>query len=635
MTQKLPYGVWPSPISAERVASASRRFGQVQVDNGCVYWVESRPKEGGRSVLMRCDGHGHIQDWVPEGFGVRSRVHEYGGVSYGVQGDMVYCSGSEDGRIYRILGGAAPEAVTPDEDARYADFAISADGQTLFCVRERHLGAGEPINDVVCVRDGQVVVLAQGNDFYAAPRLSANGRSLAWLTWSHPNMPWDGTQLWVATWDGNKASHARCICGGDDEAIFQPTWGQDDHLYFVSDRTGWWNLYCWDGDNAVLLWEKQAEFGLPLWSLGMSTFAETDKNEWVCSYIEAGEAQLGILNALTRATRLIDLPFSDYSGIAAQDNLVAFVAGAWDKTPAVVRLDIKSGQYDVIRENEQSIDAKNLSRPQAIVYPSLDQEPVHAWYYSPQGDGVSGMDLEKPPLLVKSHGGPTGASSSTLDLGIQYWTSRGFAVLDVNYRGSTGYGRAYRRALDGKWGVFDVQDCVAGAQYLVDCGWVDADRLLIRGGSAGGLTTLGALAFYDVFKGGASYYGVSDLSSLAKVTHKFESQYLNRLMGGDDIERTFRERSPLFAADQISAPVIFLQGTDDPVVPPSQTESMVDALRQNGVPVACVMFDGEMHGFRKGENIIRALQSEHAFYGAIFELDTKEKLSEIKIENRM
>ena len=634
MIEKLPYGTWPSPISAERVASASRRFAQVQIDKGCVYWVESRPEEGGRSVLVCCDAQENIQDVVPENFGVRSRVHEYGGVAYIVQDGVVHCSSAEDGCIYRVVKDKAPQAVTPDDGARYADFAMSPDGQSIFCVRERHLGDGEPINDVVCVQDGQVTVLAEGNDFYAAPRISPDGRSLAWMTWSHPNMPWDETQLWVATWNGRGVDDAHCICGGDEEAIFQPTWGQNGYLYFVSDKTGWWNLYCWQGEKAVHLWEKEAEFGLPLWSLGMAMFAEVNIEDWVCAYIEGGGAKLGRLNTKTGKTNTIDLPFTDYSAIAAQDGVVAFVGGAWDQTPAVVRLDLQSRQVDVIRENEQPVAVHNLSRPRAIDYPSLDGETVHAWYYPPHGDGIEGLDNETPPLLVKSHGGPTGASSSTLDLSIQYWTSRGFAVLDVNYRGSTGYGRAYRHALDGKWGIFDVQDCVAGAGYLVEKGWADGARLLIRGGSAGGLTTLGALAFYDMFKGGASYYGVSDLASLAKITHKFESQYLNRLMGEGDIERIFRERSPLFAADQISAPVVFLQGTEDPVVPPSQTETMADALRQNGVPVACVMFEGEMHGFRKGENIIRALQSEHAFYVAIFELDTNEKLSEIKIENR-
>ncbi|MFT5365098.1 MAG: dipeptidyl aminopeptidase/acylaminoacyl peptidase [Candidatus Latescibacterota bacterium] len=633
MKQKLPYGTWPSSISAERVALAARRFGQVQVDRGMVYWVETRPDEGGRSVLMRSDAHGQVFDVVPHDFNVRTRVHEYGGVAYVVHEGVVFCSCGDDGRVYRVVEGAAPVAITPEENARYADFSISNDGQAVFCVRERHDVGVEPINDVVCLIDGKVAVLAEGNDFYAAPRLSGDGRQLAWLTWQHPNMPWDGTELWLADWTDGQTKKPRCIAGDQEDAIFQPTWGQDGCLYFVSDRTGWWNLYSWDSGNTALLWEKEAEFGQPLWSLGMTTFAETHSEQWVCTYIELGFAKLGVLGLPAQDTRFIELPFSDYSGLSAQGNTVAFIAGDWNKTLAVIRLDISTGEYKVLRENEEQIEADTLSRPEAITFPSLDGETVHAFYYPPRNGTVEGVDHEKPPLLVKSHGGPTGASTPTLDLSIQYWTSRGFAVLDVNYRGSTGYGRAYRRALDGQWGVYDVQDCVAGAQYLAANNQADGSRLLIRGGSAGGLTTLCALAFYDVFHAGASLYGVSDLASLAKITHKFESQYLNRLIGGEDLEATFRERSPLYRANHISAPVIFFQGKEDPVVPPIQTQTMADALLQNGIPVACVMFDGEMHGFRKAENIIYALNGEYAFYAAIFGLDCQEELPNIRIDN--
>jgi dipeptidyl aminopeptidase/acylaminoacyl peptidase len=581
MKQTLPYGTWPSPISAERVASASRRFGQVQVDQGCVYWVESRPEEGGRSVLVTCDDDGVVSDVVPKDFSVRSRVHEYGGVAYVVQNGVVFCSNGDDGRVYRMTQDAEPLPITPDNSARYADFSIASDGQTIFCVREQHNSDTEPTNDMVCLKDDQVVVVVEGHDFYAAPRISSDGRKLAWLSWDHPNMPWDGTELWVADWCDGKIENATCVAGGVDEAVFQPTWGQDGHLYYVSDVSGWWNLYSWDGCKHTHLWQKEAEFGLPLWSLGMTTYVETQAGHWVCSYIENGNAELGTLDVPAQKTSSIDVPFSDYSAMAAEGNTVAFIGGGWDKALAVVRFDRLRSQYQVIRENDPDIDKDGLSCPEAI----------------------------------------------------QYWTSRGFAVLDVNYRGSTGFGRVYRRALDGQWGVYDVQDCVAGAQYLANTERADDARLLIRGGSAGGLTTLGALAFYDVFKAGASYYGVSDLASLAQITHKFESQYLNRLIGGEDLEVTFKERSPLYAADQISAPVIFFQGKEDPVVPPIQTQSMADALSKNHIPVACVMFEGEMHGFRRAENIISSLNMEYAFYATIFELDCQDDLSEINIDH--
>lgn len=633
MKQKLPYGTWASPISAEQVASASHRFGQVQVDRGRVYWVETRPNEGGRSVLVCCDEVNNVWDVVPSTFNVRTRVHEYGGMAYVVQRGIVYCSNGADGRVYRLEKDAQPIPVTPEENARYADFSISPDGQSIFCVRERHDVRDEPIHDVVCLVDGRVDVLASGNDFYAAPRISKDGRRLAFLTWHHPNMPWDGTELWVADWMDGHIENVQQVTGGAEDAIFQPSWGQDGHLYFVSDRTGWWNLYVWEAGTITPLWDKEADFGLPLWVLGMATYAEVENGNWVCSYIWEGTARLEMFQMAKRHAQVLDLPFSEYSSVAAQGNVVAFVAGCWNKTPAVIRLNVLTGQYDMIRQEEQLIEEVALSRPQTICFPSLDGDLVHAFYYPPHHESTEGNNLEKPPLLVKSHGGPTGATTQTLNLNIQYWTSRGFAVLDVNYRGSTGYGRAYRRALDGQWGVFDVQDCVAGAQYLANEGLVDDSRLLIRGGSAGGLTTLCALAFYDVFQGGASYYGVSDLASLAKITHKFESQYLNRLIGKDNLETLLQERSPLFAADKISVPVIFFQGTEDPVVPPVQTQTMVDALKLGDVPVACVMFEGEMHGFRKSENIIYALKAEYAFYAAIFKMDCQEELIEIQIEN--
>jgi dipeptidyl aminopeptidase/acylaminoacyl peptidase len=634
MKQKLPYGTWASPISAGMVASASRRFGQVQIDLGNIYWVESRPEEGGRSVLMCCDEANCVRDVVPADFTVRSRVHEYGGVAYGVQNGVVYCSNGDDGRVYRLETDVQPIPITPEEDARYADFSISPDGKIIYCVRERHGMGKEPINEVVCFIDGRVEVLATGNDFYAAPRVSKDGHRLAFLTWNHPNMPWDGTALWVADCQNGEIIHLQQVTGGEEDAIFQPIWGNDDCLYFVSDRTGWWNLYRWDNGDIIPLWEKEADFGLPLWVLGMSTYAEMEDGQWVCAYVLEGMAKLEMLTVPEGHTRSLDLPFSEYVSIAAQGNMAACVAGHWNKTPSVIRLNTLTGHYDVIRENEQLVDEVALSCPQTISYSSLDGARVHAFYYPPHHETTEGNALERPPLLVKSHGGPTGASTPTLDLSIQYWASRGFAVLDVNYRGSTGYGRAYRRALDGQWGVFDVQDCVAGAQYLASDGQVDGARLLIRGGSAGGLTTLCALAFYDVFHGGASYYGVSDLASLAKITHKFESQYLNRLIGQEKFETLLQERSPLYVADRISAPVIFFQGTEDPVVPPAQTQTMVDALKLGGVPVACVMFEGEMHGFRKAENMIYALKAEYAFYASVFALDCQEDLVAIGIENR-
>jgi dipeptidyl aminopeptidase/acylaminoacyl peptidase len=466
--------------------------------------------------------------------------------------------------------------------------------------------------------------IAGGRDFYAAPRISPDGRSLAFLCWDHPRMPWDGTDLFLATFagDGDVAS-LRHIAGGETESIQQPSFAPDGMLYFVSDRTEWWNLYRFTGQVEPLL-SRNAEFGVPPWVFGISTYAFASADRIVCAYNELGTWKLGVLNTKSGVWRATNMPYTDIAYVRAQGDRALFVAASSTEPPAIVRLDLDSSHAQVVRRSvTNSFGVDTVSAAHAIDYAVPDGERVHAFLYRPQSALATAPSSERPPLLVMSHGGPTSATSSALNLKIQYWTSRGFAVLDVNYRGSTGYGRSYRRRLDGGWGVIDVEDCVQGALHMVGLGEVDSSRLAIRGGSAGGYTTLCALTFHDVFRAGASHYGISDLELLARDTHKFESRYLERLVGPYPQARArYRERSPIHHAERLNCPVIFFQGAEDRVVPPNQTERLVQALKARSIPVAYLLFPGEQHGFRRAENVRRALESELYFYARVFGFTT-------------
>ncbi|HUI25201.1 MAG TPA: S9 family peptidase, partial [Candidatus Kryptonia bacterium] len=493
------------------------------------------------------------------------------------------------------------------------------------CVREDHTPTDrEAINTLVSIDlDGRAApaVLVSGNDFYSSPRLNADGSKLAWLTWNHPNMPWDGCELWIATLgDDGGLRDAEPIAGGDSESIFQPEWSPDGSVYFVSDRSGWWNLYRWHNGAAEPLCEMDAEFGLPQWNLSMSTFAVSAIDRVVCAYTQRGRWRLATLDSRTRALAVIETPYTDLGGIRAAGGRVICHAGSPAEPPAIVAIDLATRQVDVLRRSiKLTIDPGYLSAAEAIEFPTVNNLTAHALFYPPRNRDCRARADERPPLLVMSHGGPTAAASSTLRLVVQFWTSRGIAVLDVNYRGSTGYGRAYRERLNGQWGVADVDDCVNGARHVVERGLVDGNRLAIRGSSAGGFTTLCALTFRDVFKAGASSYGIGDLEALARDTHKFESRYEDRLVGPyPECRDLYRARSPIHFVERLSCPIIFLQGLDDKVVPPNQAETMVAALRAKGLPVAYVPFAGEGHGFRRAENIKRALEAELYFYSRVF-----------------
>lgn len=639
--QVAPYGSWKSPITSELLVSETVGIGQIALDGEVVYWSEMRPKEGGRNCVVRRTPDGKISDVTPAPFNARTRAHEYGGAAFFVAEGTVYFSNFADGRLYRLPPGGEPQPLTPaDRDWRYADGIADTARGRLICVREDHTGSShEPVNTLVSVDlrgSEQVRVLVAGEDFYSSPRLSPDGSKLAWLSWNHPNLPWDGTELWVAEMNADgSVGDSHLVAGGVSESIFQPEWSPDGVLHFVSDRTGWWNLYRWGAGGAEPLCEMEAEFGLPQWVFGMCTYAFASENRIICTYSQHGTWHLASLDTAAKQLEKIETPYTDISDLQASGGGVAFQAGSPKEPTALVLLDLTAGTMQVLRRSSQvAIDPGYLSAPQAIEFPTENGLAAHAFFYPPQNRDFTAPAGEKPPLLVKSHGGPTAAASSSLSLKIQYWTSRGFAVLDVNYGGSTGYGRAYRQRLDGQWGAVDVADCASGARYLAERGLVDGSRLAIAGGSAGGYTTLCALTFRDVFKAGASYYGVSDLEALAKDTHKFEARYLDRLIGPlPQRKDLYRERSPIHFTDRLSCPVIFFQGLEDKVVPPSQAEMMVAALRAKGLPVAYVAFEGEGHGFRKAENIQRALDGEFYFYSRVFGFEPAESLEPVAIDN--
>ena len=629
------YGFWKSPITSDLVAGQAIRLGSPTLSDGLVYWSEGRPTERGRTVIVRREADGTLHDLNPASYNARTRVHEYGGGSYLIDGGTVYFSNDADQRIYRLAAGKAPAPITPAainpaRAWRYADMVVDRARRRLICVREDHTPTDrEAVNTVVSVGlDGQadVGVLVSGNDFYSNPRLSPDGSHLAWLAWNHPNMPWDGTELWVAELgtDGlppqPQLVEPRLVAGGPEESVFQPEWSPDGELYFVSDRNGWWNLYRARDGAVEPVVEMEAEFGRPQWTFGQTTYAFESAGRIVCAYHRTGGWRLASIDLTGGKLTGIDTPYTEISGVQAAAGRVVFRGGSPTEPDSIVDLDLSSGESEVHRRafevNEET--TRYFSIPDPVEYPTENGQTAHAFFYAPSNPDYQPPADELPPLMVVSHGGPTGSTPSTLSLSLQYWTSRGFGVLDVNYGGSTGYGRAYRERLRGQWGVVDVDDCVNGAKHMVAEGRADADRLIIRGGSAGGYTTLAALTFRDVFRAGASYYGISELEAMAKETHKFESRYLDSMIGPYPERRDlYIERSPLHFVDQLSAPVIFLQGSEDRVVPPNQAEMLLDALRKKGIPTNYLLFDGEQHGFRQAENIKRALDAELYFYATM------------------
>jgi dipeptidyl aminopeptidase/acylaminoacyl peptidase len=632
MQQKIaPYGSWNSPITSDLIVAQAIALGDARLDGGSIYWLEGRPQEQGRNVIVRADG----QALTPAPFNVRTRVHEYGGGAFLVADGVAVFSHFADSRLYRQAGAdAAPQPITPEPPRphgwRYADGQIDRKRNRWIGVREDHTGDGEAVNTIVAVDldgpAGEGRILASGHDFFSSPRLSPDGGTLLWLAWDHPNMPWNGTTLYRMALgsDGLPAGAPQVVAGSQSESIFQPEWSPDGlQIVFVSDRSGWWNPYIHDlatGETHPLL-TMAAEFGVAQWGFGMATYAFAGPDRLVCTCQEGGLTRLATLDLATRALKPIELPFTDIMAVRAEGDTVVFLGGSPRLPTSVVTLDLRTGAHRVLKQSTDILGrtdlriADYLTTVEPVEFPTANGRTAFALFYPPFNPDYAPPAGAKPPVLVKVHGGPTGSASSTLSLRNQFWTSRGIAVLDVNYGGSSGFGREYRERLWGTWGVVDVEDCINSVKSLGARGLVDETRAVITGGSAGGYTALAALAFHDFFAGGASHYGVSDVAALARDTHKFESRYLDWLIGPyPEQEALYRERSPLFHADRVSKPVIFFQGDEDMVVPQNQTDAMVEALRRNATKVGYFLFAGEQHGFRKAGNIQRSLDAELYFY---------------------
>jgi dipeptidyl aminopeptidase/acylaminoacyl peptidase len=636
--QIAPYGSWKSPITAEEVYSKFIGLGAIQVEGSSLYWSEFR--SDGRNVIVSRPAGGVITDNTPPGYNVRTRVHEYGGGDFLVADGVVYFSNFDDQHLYRQAPGTAPEMISKVDGMRYADYRMDRSRNRLVGVREDHTtGAAQPVNSLagIALDDGSPdQILVAGSDFYSTPRLSPDGGRLAWLTWNHPNMPWDGTELWLGTLLPDGAMGEKTlVAGGISESIFQPEWSPDGTLYFVSDRTGFWNLYRWRDGAVEALLPMQAEFGEPQWGFRTNTYGFESADRLIYTYCLNGRYSMGSLDTHSLEFKKFDLPYTCFFDIYPQDEQVYFIGMSSTDPVSLLRMSLITGEEEVIRRSRDvNIPADFFSLAQAVEFPTEGGLSAHAFYYPPANPDFAGPGGELPPLLVMSHGGPTAATIDAFRYSIQYWTTRGVAVLDVNYGGSTGYGRAYRERLKGQWGIVDVADCVNGARYLVRRGLADGDRLAITGGSAGGYCTLCALTFHDTFKAGASYYGIGDLEALAKDTHKFESRYMDGLIGPYPQARdVYIARSPIHHVNQITCPMIILQGLDDPVVPPKQAQSMVDALLARKLPVAYLTFAGEQHGFVKAENNIRALEAELYFYSKVFKFELADAVEPVRIEN--
>jgi dipeptidyl aminopeptidase/acylaminoacyl peptidase len=641
-----PYGSWTSPITVDLVAGEGGvSFGYLDVSDDGIYWTESRPSEQGRVALVFRPHGGEPVDVVPKDFNVRTRVHEYGGGAWFRDGAVVFCSSFEDSRLYRIdAPGEDARPITPEPDEanalRYADGRVFADGRLIVCVRERH-GEGEPVNELVVLPtdgSGEPKVIASGRDFYAAPRPSPDGARLAWLAWDHPHVPFEGTELWVGDLgDDGEISNERRIAGSESESIFQPEWGPDGRLHFISDRTGWSNLYV-EGDGEVLpLTSEEAELGYPQWVFDLTRYTFLADGRIACVFTREAVDTLELRDPQTGSLARVELPYTKFysPSIRSSGSRVVVPAASPTNASVVLSLNADSGEHEVVRRStDVELDPRYISVGEAISFPGTDGLESHGFYYRPANPDFTGPEDELPPLIVAVHGGPTAHVSNDLTLHIQLFTSRGLAVVDLNYGGSTGYGREYSDRLRRRWGEVDVEDAAAAARFLAERGDVDPDRIEVTGGSAGGYTTLLALAVRDEFAAGTSYYGVADLVTFHEETHKFESHYDEYLVGKWPEEMdVYRERSPVTHADSISRPLLLLQGLDDKVVPPPQSETIVDALKQRGIPYAYIAFAGEGHGFRKDENVKRALEAELSFLGQVFGFEPADEIEPIQIEN--
>lgn len=619
MEKIAPYGAWESPITAQKIAEGSTSILNMLIEGSATYWNETRPLNKGRYTVVKKEAGKPTEDLTPPDFNARSFVHEYGGGAFTIHEGVLYASNGADNKVYTIKPDKAPIALTNGE-VRFADMHMSSQG--LIAVGEYHPnGHVENFLALISLENGSYKKIAQGYDFYAFPVISPSGKKLAWICWNHPNMPWNHTELWTAEIlsDGSLSNHQKIA--GKAESIFQPRWKDDEQLFFVSDRgSGWWNLHLFANGKVENIYPLEAEMGEPLWVFDRSTWTFFGDNI-LFTYNQNGYGQLAILDLKSRKIQPIKRSGIYFQQLRGNREFSRFIESYSDKSEAIVQLDANPELTEtIIKPSEEAVESGYISIPEHISYPSNGRQ-AYGFYYPPHNKDYAAPAGEKPPLIIMIHGGPTAQSKGSLSLAKQFWTSRGFAVLDVNYGGSTGYGKNYRESLNKQWGIVDVEDCVNGALYLVEKGLVDPGKLVIRGGSAGGFTTLMALAFKDVFKAGANYFGVADLTSLAKETHKFESNYMEQLIGKYPEEKLiWEQRSPIHAVKQIKSPLIIFQGEDDPVVPKNQSEMIYEALKCQGVKTEMHIYPGEQHGFRQAQHIIHSLERELAFYREVFKL---------------
>lgn len=639
--QITPFGSWKSPITSDLIVSESIGLGGVVYDHQDIYWLEGRPSEGGRYVLVRRTPEGKVEDVTPKPYNVRTRVHEYGGGAFLVVDKTVYFSNFADQRLYKQSLNHDPEPLTAAANRSYAELQLDQQRNRAIgiCEDSENPVDAEPQNYIagIDLNTGEITPLVSGCDFYVSPRVSPDGKQLAWVQWNHPNLPWDDTQLYLGDIDAEgNVTNIQAVTEGKAEAVCHPLWSPDGQLYFVSDRNNWWNLYRLTSQGEIEpLCEMEAEFGSPHWVFGLSLYDFVSPEKIVCTYTQNGQWYLGTLDTKTKTLTTLDVSYTDIGSVHSQGENIVFIGGSATQPTSVVKMNLATANSEVLKQaTDLEIDTGYLSVPEPIAFPTTGNKTAYAWFYPPQNKDYTAPQGELPPLVVKSHGGPTAATSPRFNLKIQYWTSRGFGFVDVNYGGSTGYGREYRQRLKDNWGIVDVDDCVNVAQYLAQLGKVDGNRLAITGGSAGGYTTLAALTFRDTFQAGASHYGVSDLEALALETHKFESRYLDGLVGEYPRQQElYHARSPIYNTEQLSCPVIFFQGLEDKVVPPNQAEKMVEAIKEKGLPVAYVPFEGEQHGFRRAENIKRALDGEFYFYSRVFDFTPAEAIEPVEIMN--
>lgn len=644
MHRAAPYGSWVSPFPIELLTRGAVTFGEIGASGGACWWLEGRAEEGGRQVLVRREADGTLTRLTPEGFNARCRVHEYGGGAYLIDGDLVVVSDFTTGRLQRVTAPGVLEPLTPAGKAwRFADLSLDRGRNRILAIREDHEPAtiarhGEAENAVVAIdlADGSVTVLAEGADFFSSPRLSPDGSRLAFLRWNHPNLPWDGTELCLADLgaDGCPAKE-RVVAGSPADWIAQPRWSPAGVLHFVAEPDGWMNLMrLGAGDRVERASEPiEAEFAFPDWVFSLANYAIAADGTIIGAGRSGGRDRLYRIGPDGSATTF-DLPFNEFGYVAIDGSTAVFRAAAADRPWAIVELDLATAATTELRRSiELVVDPADASLGELVEFPTEGDRTAFGILYRPKHQTCSGPVDARPPLIVTSHGGPTAEASTAFAVLIQLFTSRGLAVLDVDYGGSTGYGMAYRKRLEGEWGVVDLADCVAGARWLAAEGIVDGQQLAIRGGSASGYTTLCAVTFSDVFSAGTSYFGIGDLETFARTTHKFESRYLDRLIGPyPERKDLYHDRSPLNFADRIACPVLIMQGAEDRIVPPAQAEQIVDVLRERRLPHAYILFPGEDHGFRSAANIIRSFEAELSFYGQVFGFTPADAIEPIAVE---